>query len=216
MTEKRKFYDLSAPLYNNMPLFPGNIPLNISKIAIPEKDGYGMESYSSSTHCGTHIDAQSHFINNGQTVDKIPLDILINRGYVVRPKIYGLEISMDAMKEAWKDRYEGKTILINTGWSEKRSYSKEFQEQFPGLSTEAARFIVEKKVKLIGIDTLGIDPYTRNDFPSHKLLLKGGCSIIEDLANLNSLSPNIEYTIMALPLNLLNCSGSMARVVAME
>lgn len=216
MIEKNKIYDLSVPLYDNMPLFPGNIPLNISKIAQPEKEGYGMESYSSSTHCGTHIDAQAHFIQGGQTVNKIPLDILINGGYVIRPEIEGLEISAETLKKLWKDKYNGKTILIDTEWSEKRSYSTEFQERFPGLSPDAASFFVEKHVKLLGIDTLGIDPYTRSDFPSHKILLNGGCSIIEDLTNLKSLSTDIEYEIIALPLNLLNGSGSMARVVAME
>lgn len=216
MTVKRKIYDLSAPLYNNMPLFPGNIPLNISKIAQPEKEGYGMESYSSSTHCGTHIDAQSHFIKGGQSVNEIPLDILINRGYVVKPRIEGLEISEKSLKELWKDCYDGKTILINTGWSRKRSFSDTFQKEFPGLSKEAARFVVEKHVKLLGIDTLGIDPYTKSDFPSHKILLNGGCCIIEDLTNLENLSPDIEYEIIALPLNILDGSGSMSRVVAIE
>jgi kynurenine formamidase len=199
-----------------MPLFPGNIPLSIKKIASPDNQGYGMESYNSSTHCGTHIDSQAHFLEKGETVDDIPLKNLIGSGYVIRPEITAVEISVSAIRKIWKKNYDKKIILINTGWSEKRTFSKEFQEEFPGLSTEAAKFFIEKGIRLLGIDTLGIDPFVKSDFPAHKLLLTYGCSVIEDLTNLGSLSLDVEYKIIALPIKILHGSGSMARVVAIE
>ncbi|MEM0113903.1 MAG: cyclase family protein, partial [Metallosphaera sp.] len=98
----------------------------------------------------------------------------------------------------------------------KRGYTREFLYEFPGLSLDGAEFLLSKGVKVIGIDTLGIEPYYHNDFQVHKRLLGEGVIVIEDLANLEQLEEGKEYLIIALPIKVGNGSGAMARVVAVE
>lgn len=211
-----KYYDLSVPLQDGMPLYPGNLELKISPIATPDKDGYGMESYSSSTHCGTHIDAPFHFHQDGMTVDRAPLSTIMGPGYVIRPEHHDDEIFIEDFKKVWKPEYDGHIILINTGWDKKREYSAEFQKKFPGLALDAVPFFDEHDISVIGIDTLGIEPFKNTDFRVHRALLSRQRFLIEDLANLDQLEEGREYFIAALPLKMKNGSGSMARVIAAE
>ncbi|AEB95000.1 MAG: cyclase family protein [Metallosphaera sp.] len=211
-----KIYDLSVTLYPHMPVWPTNPLVEIKPIGIASRDGYNVESISFVTHTGTHIDAPYHFVENGLTVDKLDLSLLINKGYCVTPKVKGKEIDSQALNEVWKSEYNGKTILIRTGWDKKRGYTREFLYEFPGLSLDGAEFLLSKGVKVIGIDTLGIEPYYHNDFQVHKRLLGEGVIVIEDLANLEQLEEGKEYLIIALPIKVGNGSGAMARVVAVE
>ncbi|HKJ96659.1 MAG TPA: cyclase family protein [Thermoplasmataceae archaeon] len=211
-----KYYDLSVPLEDKMPLYPGNVELNISPIATPDKDGFGMESYSSSTHCGTHIDAPFHFHQDGATIDKAPLSAIMGSGYVIRPSHHDDEIFMEDLEGAWKPEYDGRIILINTGWDRKRDFSDEFQKHFPGLAMDTVPFLNEHRIDVIGIDTLGIEPFKNSDFKVHRALLARQRFLIEDLANLDKLETGKEYFIAALPLKVRSGSGAMARVVAAE
>ncbi len=199
-----------------MPLYPGNQELRIKKIASPARDGYGMESYSSSTHCGTHIDAPYHFHEDGKTVDSASLSTLMGEGYVIRPEFSGEDILEKDLKEVWNEDYDNKIILINTSWDRKRSFNEEFQEHFPGLSLESVDFFDQHHISVIGIDTLGIEPFKNTDFRVHKALLSRERYIIEDLANLDSLVVGEKYYIIALPLKIRKGSGAMARVVAVK
>jgi len=212
--EIKKIIDLSVTLRDGMPVWPGNNGVKIEVMSSP--DGHVAEKYASITHSGTHVDAPLHFIKNGTTVDRIPLETMIGNGFVIRPEPEGVEITVKSLQKVWKDYYDGNIILINTGWDVKRSFSREFQEDFPGLSEDAANFIIEHGVKFMGIDTLGIEPYSHRDFKVHKILLGKNIPFIEDLCNLQSLQEGKKYLIVALPLKIGDGSGSMARVVALD
>ena len=212
----KHIYDLSVTLETYMPLWPTNPLLDIKPVSILPRDGYNAEIYHSSTHTGTHIDAPYHMIENGNTIDKIELNKLVGEGYSIKIEVKGNEIDANALRNKWKEEYDGKFILLNTGWYKKRSFTKEFLYDFPGLSEDAADFLIEHKIKLIGIDTLGIEPYAHQDFKVHKKLLSNEITIIEDLANLDQLIEGKKYLIVALPLKIKNASGSMARVIAID
>ncbi len=212
----RNYYDLSVTLKTNMPIWPTNPLVNVTPVGTVARDGYSVESYSSVTHSGTHIDAPYHMIENGTTVDNIPLRQIIGEGYCIRPHIKGKEITAKMLEDVWKPDYDGKIILINTGWDRKRAFTREFQFDFPGLSMDTVDFILSHRPSVIGIDTLGIEPYDHSDFAVHKALLKHGMVFIEDLANLHQLKEGVPYLIVALPLKIENASGAMARVVALE
>lgn len=209
-------FDLSVPLKTNMPIWPTNPLVTITPVGTVPRDGYSVESYYSVTHSGTHIDAPYHMIEDGRTVDNIPLNQIIGDGYCIRPKINGTEITKRMLMDVWKPEYDGKIILIHTGWDKKRSFTREFQFQFPGLSTDTVDFLLEHRPAVIGIDTLGIEPYDHSDFPVHKALLKHDMVFIEDLANLDQLENGKKYLVVALPLKIAGGSGSMARVVALD
>ena len=214
--EVRGIYDLSATLKTYMPVWPTNPLVNIAPIGIAARDGYNVESFSSTTHTGTHVDAPYHMLENGSTVDELPLSQLVGDGYVIRPKIDGKEITLEKIKKVWKKEYDGKIVLINTGWDKKRGYTREFQFDFPGLAFDTVEFLVKHRPRVIGIDTLGIEPYDHGDFRVHKALLPYGMAFIEDLAGLDQLIEGKKYLIAALPLKVFRASGAMARVIAID
>jgi kynurenine formamidase len=214
--EIKKIYDLSVTLKTHMPLWPTNPLLSIAPIGIAARDGYNVESYSSVTHTGTHIDAPYHMIENMTTVDELPLGQLVGEGYMIKPKLDGTEITLKQLKSKWNEDFSGKILLINTGWDKKRGYNREFQYEFPGLALDTVDFLIKNKIKVIGIDTLGIEPFSHSDFKVHKALLSKGMAFIEDLAGLDQLKEGKKYLVAALPLKLFKASGSMARVIAMD
>ena len=213
---KQEIIDLTTPVETFMPVWPTAPLPEIKPVGIISRDGYNIETISSTTHTGTHIDAPYHFDEAGEKIDEIDLGTLIGPGYCIRVKSEGHEIGLEELENKWKDEYSGKILLLNTGWSKKRSFSREFLYDFPGLSMDAAKFLYDKKTKVVGIDTLGMDPFERTDFPVHRYLLARGVPFIEDLCKLDALKEGTEYTIAALPLKLKGASGSLARVVAIS
>ncbi len=213
----KNIIDLTAEVRTYMPVWVTAPLPNINPIGIVSRDGYNFETISAGTHTGTHIDAPYHFDENGRTVDQIELKTLVAEGICLQVKANEKkEIGLQELKSKWKREFDGKIILLNTGWSKKRAFTKEFLMDFPGLGTDTTDFLIEHKIKLIGIDTLGIDPYVHRDFEVHKALLTRDFCFIEDLANLDSLVEGKKYLIVALPLKLKGASGSMARVVALD
>ena len=214
--EIKKIYDLSVPLKTYMPIWPTNPLVNIVPVGTAARDGYNVETFSGATHSGTHIDAPYHMVDNAMTVDEIPLTNLVGEGYVIRPELDGPEITLDRLEKKWKSEYDHKIVLINTGWDKKRSYSKEFQFDFPGLGYDTVDFMIKHHPNVIGVDTLGIEPHAHADFNVHKKLLAQNIAFIEDLAGLDQLTEGKKYLVAALPLKIYRGSGAMARVVALD
>lgn len=211
-----KFYDLSVEIYPHMPVWPTNPVVEVIPVGIASRDGYNVEKLETVTHTGTHVDAPYHFVERGITVEMIPLEVLIGPGYKVKPNFSGVEVTARDLEEIWRPEYRGSRIFIETGWSRKRSFTREFLYDFPGLSEDGADFLLREGVKLVGIDTLGIEPYRNSDFRVHKRLLGAGVVVVEDLASLDSLEEGKRYTFSVMPLRIRGASGSMARVVAWE
>ncbi len=214
--EIRGYFDLSVLIRDGMPIWPTNPPVRVKMEGTLEADGYNVESYFSVTHSGTHIDAPFHMVEDGATVDRIPLEQIAGTGYVIRPEVEGREITEKALRSVWKEEYDGRVVLINTGWSKRRAFSKEFQYDFPGLAVDTVDFLLQHRPSVIGIDSLGIEPYDHHEFTVHKALLRTGMIFIEDLANLESLQTGKQYLVVALPLKIQGASGSMARVIALD
>ena len=214
--EIKGVYDLSVTIEPKMATWPSNPEVELNEEWTYERDGYKEEVYKSSTHTGTHIDAPIHMFKGGLSVDQLELHTLVSEGYCIRPRIFGTEIKLAEIKKIWKKEYDGKTILINTGWDKKRAKNDEWQYKFPGLAEDTIDFFGEKKVKLIGIDTLGIEPADHTNFPVHKGLEKYVITFIEDMQNLEKLKEGKPYLIIALPLKLKGASGSMSRTIALD
>lgn len=212
----KAIHDLTVTLKPGMATWPDNPEIKIEYSPGVEKEGFLVENYSSFTHSGTHVDAPAHFVARAPTIDRVELTRLVGNGYCISPDIQGTDITYSALEKLWKPEYENKILLIHTGWDRKRGFTREFQYEFPGLSEDAIDFFREHPVKMIGLDTLGIEPYDHHDYKVHKALLGLGIPFIEDMAGLDQLEEGKEYFIAALPLKIENGSGSMARVVAME
>jgi arylformamidase len=210
-----KIIDLSVTIYQNMPAGSLSPVPDLKPTAFIARDGYNSEVFSAGTHSGTHFDAPRHFDDEGTSIDALDLNSLIGEGYCINVENLGREITRRHLEERWLPEFDGKIILLNTGWcKKKRSPSKEFYYEYPGLASDTVDFFLSHKIGLIGIDSLGIEPTGHREV--HQMGLLKGLVFIEDLANLDQLVDRKKYFVIALPLKLLNAGGSFARVVALD
>ncbi|BCS81915.1 cyclase family protein [Anaerocellum diazotrophicum] len=207
-----RIIDVSSPISNSMVYFPGDPKPQISKVYSIEKgEAANVSKLILSSHTGTHIDAPAHFIKDGRTVDQIPLEYLI--GEVKVFEVYDNDSITREFLES-KDIDYGDRIFFKTKNSQYLSNTSEFYENYVYLSLEAAQFLIEKKVQVVGIDCLSIEEFASYDFAVHKLLLSNDVVIIEGL-DLSQVCRG-KYRYAALPLKIKDCDGAPARVVLIE
>jgi len=207
-----RIIDVSIPISNDMVYFPGDPKPQISRVySMENKDPANVSKIILSSHTGTHIDAPAHFIKNGNTIDKIPLERLIGK---VRVLDVGKEDSITKKFLESKDIQYNERIFFKTknSWYLKR-YTK-FFKNFVYLSVDAAEYLVEKKVEVVGIDYLSIEEFNSNNFPVHRLLLSNDVVIVEGLCLLDVNEGRYKY--VALPLKIEECDGAPARVIIIE
>lgn len=206
-----RVFDLSLPLHKGMVVWPGD-----EDFEIEEKRGTAIVSeIEMSTHTGTHIDAPRHFLFNNQTVDKISISKLIGKCKLIEikdvtegfsPPRRLIEISDFA---GLKIKPHAK-ILFKTRNS-KLLKLKKFTANYVSLSLPAAKYLVSKKIDLVGIDYYGIEAKSAPGHPVHKTLLRAGVVIVEGL-DLAKVKPGA-YNLAVLPLKIVGSDGSPARAV---
>jgi kynurenine formamidase len=176
-----------------------------------------------SEHTGTHFDAPLHFIGEGPYhygIDQVPLEAVIGRALTISAtSIEPCGLVSREFIASWErqhgDIQPGDVVLFHFGWDRRwgrRPEGASFLRDWPGLSREAAEYLVDKQVKVVGTDALSIDSYPSTDFPSHYTLLGNGVLIGENFANLGALPPSSLF--MAFPLKIKGGSGSPIRAVA--
>lgn len=196
--------DLTMPITEDMPVFTGSRKPRLWPTATIEKDGWNEHHLEISTHIGTHIDAPWHFIKNGKRLDKIPLEKLVGGGVVIDCRKYKV-VPRDAVKNKI---VRNKIVFFYTGQSKK---SKEnYGKNAPVLSDELAKFLVKNRVKCIGVDAFSPDDKPYN---VHRILLKEGIPIVENLVNLDKLI-NKKFQAIILPLKI-DLDGAPCRVIAL-
>lgn len=197
---------------------------------------YSAYNFSTAEHGGTHIDAPIHFAEKRQSVDEIPLEKLIGPAIKIDVSSNAFNnpdylISVDDLK-AWETKEQTKIpdesiVLLQTGFSkyypnkvkymgtDERGEIAVKKLHFPGLSPEAATWLVEQRnINAIGIDTPSIDYGQSEYFKSHVILLSKDIPAFENLTNLDQL-PSDGFEIIALPMKIKGGSGAPLRVVAM-
>ncbi len=207
-----RIVDLTRLITIDMPVFEKRIkPLTIpwSRIDI---HGYDLELIFMSTHTGTHMDAPSHFNSKGYTVDEVPLSNLISDAILLRVS-KGTSEYITREDVSTVDDLKGKSLIISTGW-EHRYGEEEYLNSNPGLSKDAAEYLVEKGVIQVGIDTANIDNAEDQAFTVHRILLGNNITIIENLCNLTTLESR--FRLIALPLKLKGATGSPIRALALS
>lgn len=208
--------DLSLLIEPKIPSFPGSpLPQMISWENIKD-NGYNLELLFMSSHTGTHIDAPNHFFEDGLTVEKIPLKRLIQNAILIKLfKKRNQSITLSDIK-AFEEQYEqipqNSTIVFFTNW-QKNSEKSYFFTENPGLDEKAAKYLVSKKINLVGIDSPSIDLGKNSKFPVHKIFSKKNILIVENLDNLEKI-PSQKFLLSIFPLKLKGASGSPIRAVA--
>ena len=228
-----RIVDLSHPLYPGMPGWPTQPSLNYETIKIAARDGYTLTLINRMvTHTGTHIDAPAHFLSDGTTVDKMPIESLYGAGTVIdlSPlKKETEEITVQDLQDFDHEIAKGDVLVIRTGWEEKWGLGHDYLFEWPYLGVEAAKYLVSKKVKAVGIDALSVGGWNESvpeqgplakSSPSevHKILLRAGVVIIEELTNLGTVlngSRAAKAFFIFAPLNFVGAEGSPTRALAL-
>ncbi len=202
--------DISLPLRPAMPIWPGDPPFQIERIQRMED---GSIANVSKIHCcvhvGTHVDAPYHFIHNGRTAEQLSLDMLVGEAEVA----YLPEIDTITMHdlESLALPADTRRLLLrtrNSAWWTAGVTS--FREDFAALTADAAQWLVDHHIHLIGVDYLSVQLY--HDGPlTHQILLKAGTIILEGLS-LDGVEPG-RYELICLPLNLVGADGAPARAI---
>lgn len=206
----KKLIDISLPLSNSTVVYPNNVPLSIETHAhIPESKTH-LSKITMGTHTGTHIDAPMHAVLGADTLDQIPLETFVGLCRVADATHRGPGESVK--REDIGDVSVGDRILIKTSNSI-RGFEK-FYEDYVYLDGDAADWLSEKGVSLVGIDYLSIKQRGSNDHRPHTSLLEKNIPIIEGI-NLNHVGPGY-YELICLPLKFVGVEGGPARIILRE
>ena len=203
-----KLIDVSVPLDEHLPTYPGNTPFSLEAIKrIARGDSSNVSTLHMSAHSGTHVDAPRHFFDSAPGTEALSLEMLIGRTRVIEIPTRKAVTWEDL---AAFDLSEDVRLLLKT--SNSRLWgSPEFHSEFIGLTESAARHLVDHGVKLVGVDYLSVEVFHTPGAPAHHVLLGAGTVVIEGL-NLRDVDPGV-YDMFCLPLRVSGCDGAPARVV---
>ena len=202
--------DLSHPLVHGQAAFPSDPKLSIVPHGTVATMRYNISQIVMGSHQGTHLDAMYHFVENGKTLDQMPLDWFYGPARVLRiPKDAGEELTPADFAPYEEFLVPDAKIIYHTGWHRQFGQANYFTE-FPSLTQDAARYLVERGIRLLGMDT----PTPGNDwYEVHHILLGAEIVVVESLANLDQVPD--EFTFIGFPLNFEGGNGSPIRAVAM-
>ncbi len=203
--------DLTHPLAEGMPVYPGTEPPTFRTANTVAKDGFAEKLLTMVSHTGTHIDAPAHMLAGAPTLDQLGAGHFVGRACVL--DVAGRETIERALLEDQASRVEGcDFVLFHTGWD--RYWGQEcYFEAFPVLSREAAQWLAGRGLKGVGFDAISVDPVGTTEFGNHFVFFRAGMICIENLTGLEALVGQ-RFLFSCLPLKLAEADGSPVRAVA--
>jgi kynurenine formamidase len=206
-----KFIDMTHPLVHGQQTFPNDPKMSIIPHGTVSKIKYNITQISFGSHQGTHLDAMFHFVQDGKTLDQMPLEWFYGPAHVLRiPKKAREEITVEDFKPYEHLLTPEAKIVYETGWH--REFGKDnFFDDFPSLTQDAARYLVSRKIRLLGMDT---PTPSRDWYEVHHILLGHSAEVVvvESLAHLDQVPD--EFTFAGFPLLFQGRDGSPIRAVA--
>lgn len=201
--------DISVALRTDMTTWPGDPAVRVSRVLdLDRGDECTVSLLEMGAHTGTHMDAPLHFIRNGMGIDDMPLDTAIGTAQLIsiqdRESITVEELAQHSIRS-------GERILFRTHNSDRCWETGEFVEDFVYLSAKAARYLAERRVRLVGIDYLSVGGFQADGAEAHLALLEAGVWIVEGL-NLKAVEPG-RVQLMCLPLKIAKGDGAPARAL---
>lgn len=201
-------YDVSVPLSDRIPTYPGDPEMQIQAWkSLSNGDAANVSLLHFGAHTGTHVDAPAHFIEGAPRIELLPLEVLIGEAVVIEvPKEHN-SIDVNFVRKHCESVVT--RVLFKTRnsslWDR---HGAEFQRDYTYLELDAAKELVQRGVKLVGIDYLSIEEFGQEQHPTHLELLSNRVVIVEGL-NLGSVTPGT-YELICLPLRISGGSGDGA------
>jgi arylformamidase len=197
-----EIFDVSVPIRTGMVTYPGDPQVRLERTAsIADGSPANLSRLDFGVHSGTHVDAPVHFVEGAAGADKLPLEVLLGPCVVVAAG----GLSLDEVGRAPE---HAERVLFKTPNSELWAQN-EFPDEFARLDGQAAQLLVNRGVKLVGVDWLSV-----GDEEAHHILLEAGVVPIEGL-DLRGIEPG-EYFLVAAPLKIEGSDGAPARVLLLR
>ncbi len=204
-----EWIDVSVPVRSGMVHWPGDPEVRLERIqSIASGDEANLTRVEMSAHTGTHMDAPLHFFDDDPGIEALPLDIALGPARVIaiegeepidRGQLEGLGIE------------EGERVLFRTHNSDHAWADRKFDRGFVYVSLEAAEFLGEVGIALVGVDYLSVGAYQGDGAETHRALLGAGAWVIEGL-DLSAVEPG-DYELICLPIKLVGSDGAPARAL---
>jgi arylformamidase len=204
-----RIYDISVPIRTGGLVYPGNPEIEVSlQQAVAKGAGANVSFVRFGSHTGTHADAARHFFDDGQSVDKIPLERLIGPALLIA---FSDDVRAVSAADLQKHDLSGHTrLLIRTRNSALLS-QHQFVKDYTYLAPDGAQYLVDKGIELVGVDYLSIEQFHSGHHKTHRTLLEKSVVILEGLDL--SVPTAGEYELICLPLRIEGCDGAPARAV---
>jgi len=205
-----KIIDISWALCRDTVAYKDKKKFQLERVKKFDRDEIRETRIRMGTHDGTHIDAQSHFLKEGNTVDKVSLHTCVGECIVLDMTHIGEAITVAHLEQ--QQIREGDIVLLKTTNSELPSMG-DFNKGFVYLDVSGAHYLVEKKIGAVGIDYLGIERGQKGHL-THWELFTNNITIIEGL-RLKTAEPGA-YFLCCLPISVIGLEAAPARAVLIQ
>lgn len=210
-----KIQDISLTISNDIVTWPGDPKVNIQlPIQMKKGDACNVSRWEIGAHTGTHTDAPFHFVDDGKGIDEVPLDTYIGPCIVLEVSPKTINIEKDDIRHF---DFKGHTrVLFKTKNSDHwKNNNMVFDNDFIAVGITGAEYLLEKKVRLVGVDYLSVESFHAEfEHPVHKKLLSNNVVVVEGL-NLSEVKPG-EYELICMPLKIKHGDGTPVRAALRE
>jgi arylformamidase len=214
--EVLRIYDVTVPISEVMPVWPGDPPVQIERVS--ELSGgapFNVSRLHLGSHTGTHVDAPFHFLPQGQTVDRLSLDLLVGPALVLDLEdLPGRAIHTLDLANLHPPRSTTRLLLKTRNsnlWADRQN---EFEQNYVHLHPQAAAWIVQRGIRLLGLDYLSVEAFHSTTYKVHHTLLDAGLVVVEGL-DLSAV-PAGPCQLVCLPLKIEGGDGAPARVLVLR
>jgi arylformamidase len=204
----QRIYDITRTLSPSIAVWPGDAPFSVEVWTdMDEGAAANVTTLTISSHCGTHVDAPYHFVNDEISMEQVPLDIHIGPATVVTVERQAGPLTVADFPDLDWDRVE--RLLVHSVASDHPI--DQFLAEYVYPSPELADFMGGKGVILFGSDAASMDTVDSDTMSNHRALQRNGIFILENLALAGV--PDGEYELIALPLKIKGGDGSPVRAI---
>jgi kynurenine formamidase len=199
--------DLTVPIVPGMPHHPVHHAPELNPYARHEDGGWRATTIIVSSHLGTHVDAPSHYLRDGATLEHLRIEDLVGPAEVVR---LGGVAPLQELTPNDLPPTDATRLLLHTGWLEQvGDNDPRYFTEYPSITPALAHELIARGVVLIGLDSPSVD-YDPGE--THHILLGAGVVIVENLTGLEKLPSRVDLTVLPLP--IVGGDGCPARAIA--
>ena len=205
--------DMTHTITPEIPIYPGTPVPALTPACTLTRDGFRETLLTLSSHTGTHMDAPAHLLQDGRTLDQMPMSQFSGRATVLDVSGEGPVITESFLQSNYDAIHSADFILFYTGWEERWGTERFLEDTFPVPDEAASKYLVSLGLKGVGTDAISIDRIADQKLPVHHTLLKDSVLILENLC-LKKVRGRKDFLFFAPPMKFQDTDGSPIRAFA--